>query len=78
MKYRGVTFESTPTEKFPDMVTVVKTIKKFSELMNKKFISEHKIMSTIDGILSDILIEKTKKKTERDLVQINGADVEVI
>jgi stress response protein YsnF len=76
MKYRGVTIENTPTEKFPELVTISKTTKKVNELLNKKFISTTKAINAVDAYLSEIFIEKTKVTAYKDILKVSGADIE--
>lgn len=77
MKYKGVTFELTPTEKFPQMVSVVKTTKKVKELRNKRFLDELKLVHAVDALEAEQFIEKTKIKSYQDVLKVMGADVEI-
>lgn len=71
MKYKGVTYESSPSlPKYPDMIKVIRTTKKMVEFMNKKFVSEVRLRNTIDAITANNLIEKGRIKTSRELMEL--------
>lgn len=81
MKYKGILIEQTPTEKFPNLVTLTKTVKKASKINGKKFISTEKAMEYIDDYLGVVVstllteerLEKQEaKKAQRELMKLNG------
>ena len=79
-KYKGITITPTPTEKFPQLVTFTKTVKKAKEVEGKKFITLEKAMEFIDSLelhlwerMTQLRIEKQEaKKAERELLKLNG------
>ena len=77
MKYNGVTIEPNPTEQFPEMVKIVKTIKRTKELNGKRFVNLEKAKKVVDAYLAEVFIEKTKIQAYKDALKISGADVEI-
>ena len=79
-KYKGITITNTPTEKFPQLVTFTKTVKKAKEVEGKKFITLEKAMEFIDSLelhlwerQTQLRIERQEaKKAERELLKLNG------
>jgi len=79
-KYKGITITPTPTEKFPNLVTFTKTVKKAKEVEGKKFISLEKAMEYIDDLelhlwemTTTLRLEKQEsKKAQRELMKLNG------
>ena len=65
VKYKTYKIESTPTEKFPEMVTVIK-----GKSVNKKFINEYKAKVWIETIVAENLINKGSKKVKGELSSI--------
>jgi hypothetical protein len=61
-KYKNFKIENTPSEGFPEMVTVTKGKK-----INKRFINEKKAIIWIDENLTIMLIEKGKRKVNVEL-----------
>lgn len=61
-KYKNFKIENTPSEGFPEMVTVTKGKK-----INKRFINEKKAIIWIDENLTIMLIEKGKRKINDEL-----------
>ena len=80
LKYKGITITKTPTEKFPQLVTFTKTVKKAQVVEGKKFLNLEKAIQYIDSLelhlwemKTQIRIEKQeKKKAERELLKLNG------
>ena len=79
-KYKGITITNTPTEKFPQLVTFTKTVKKAQMVEGKKFLDLEKAMKYIDDLELHLWEMKTtlrlekqeKKKAERELLKLNG------
>ena len=79
-KYKGITITNTPTEKFPQLVTFTKTVKKAKSVEGKKFLNIEKAMKFIDDlelhlweIKTTIRLEKQEaKKAQRELLKLNG------
>lgn len=71
IKYKGVRIEASPVlPKFPNMVTVTKTNKKFKTLLDKKYIDSDKAILAIDGIVANLMIEKGRIKTGKELMAL--------
>ena len=68
-KYKNYKIEPTPTEKFPEMVTVTKGKK-----INKKFISEKKAIVWIEAVAAESLIGRGAKKVKNELSSIGLAN----
>ena len=79
-KYKGIHIQNTPTEKFPNLVTLVKTVKKAKEVEGKKFLTLEHATKFIDGLelhlwerQTQLRIERQeRKKAERELLKLNG------
>lgn len=79
-KYKGITISITPTEKFPQLVTFTKTVKKAKEVEGKKFLTLEKGLKYIDELelhlwemKTTIRLEKQEaKKAQRELLKLNG------
>ena len=79
-KYKGIHIQNTPTEKFPNLVTLVKTVKKAKEVEGKKFLTLEHATKFIDGLelhlwerQTQLRIERQEaKKAERELLKLNG------
>lgn len=79
-KYKGITITPTPTEKFPQLVTFTKTVKKVKEVEGKKFLNLEKAKEYIDGLelllwekSTRLRLEKSEKRRARkELMKING------
>ena len=79
-KYKGITITPTPTEKFPQLVTFTKTVKKASEVLNKQFLTLDHALKYIDNLELHLWERQTqlrlerqeKKKAERELMKLNG------
>ena len=65
VKYKTYKIESTPSEKFPEMVTVIK-----GKSVNKKFINEYKAKVWIEAIIAENLINRGSKKVKGGLSSI--------
>jgi len=80
MKYKGITITNTPSEKFPQLVTFTKTVKKAKEVEGKKFLNLEKAMKYIDDLelhlwemKTTLRLEKQEaKKAKRELMKLNG------
>jgi hypothetical protein len=69
-KYKNFKIEPTPTEKFPEMVTITKGKK-----INKQFVSEAKAIIWIESSAALQLIERGAKSVAKELDSI-GFDYE--
>ena len=80
MKYKGIVIENTPTEKFQELVTFTKTVKKAKSVEGKKFLNLEKAIKYIDDLelhlwemKTQLRIEKQEaKKAQRELMKLNG------
>ena len=61
-KHGGVTIQKTPTEKYPDMVTFIKTTKRARGLLNKRFLTLEQSIEYIDKWDT---VYKTEQWTQR-------------
>ena len=79
-KYKGIHIQNAPTEKFPQLVTLVKTVKKAKTVEGKKFLTLEHATKFIDGLelhlwerQTQLRIERQEaKKAERELLKLNG------
>ena len=70
LRFKSCSIESTPTDKFPNMVTITKTTKVLNGLLNKKFVNIDKAKAVIETVKADILIEKGGSSVNRQLMTI--------
>lgn len=69
-KHRNCIIESTPTEQFPDMVTITKTPKLREEFLHKRYISLEKAHTQIELFESERLIRSKEKYVKAQLSDI--------
>ena len=69
-KHRNCIIELTPTEQFPDMVTITKTPKLREEFLNKRYISLEKAHAQIELFESERLIRSKEKYVKAQLSDI--------
>ena len=60
MKYKGVRFKNTPSTQFPEMVTVIRTTKKFRELFGKRYLDISLAYKAVDKIVCESYIHRSK------------------
>lgn len=80
MKYKGIEITNTPSEKFPNLVTLTKTVKKAKEVEGKKFLTLEHATKFIDGLelhlwerMTSIRLEKQEAKiAKKELLKLNG------
>lgn len=65
MRLKGYKIENTPSESFPEMVTITK-----GKTINKKFITQEKAITWIEAVAAENLIGKGKKKVKKELSSI--------
>jgi hypothetical protein len=68
-KYKTYKIEHTPSENFPEMVTITK-----GKTINKKFITEEKAIVWIEFQSANTLINKGAKKVKGELSSIGLAN----
>ena len=66
MRLKGYKIENTPSDSFPDMVTITK-----GKTINKKFITQQKAIAWIEAVAAENLIGKGKKKVKNELSSIS-------
>ena len=79
-KYKGILIENTPTEKYPNLVTLVKGVKKAHSIIGKKFLTlEHaqKYIDEFEIVTSYLKIESSLEKREqkvarKELIKLSG------
>jgi hypothetical protein len=74
-KHRNCIIEDTPTERFPEMVTIIKTPKLRGYFQERRYISLEKCISAIETFESERLInskEKYVKAQLSDVVVLEG------
>ena len=69
-KHRNCIIERTPTEQFPDMVTITKTPKLREAFLNKRYISLEKAHAQIELFESERLIRSKEKYVKAQLEDI--------
>ena len=69
-KHRNCIIEKTPTEQFPDMVTITKTPKLREAFLNKRYISLEKAHAQIELFESERLIRSKEKYVKAQLEDI--------
>ena len=66
-KHRNCIIEVTPTEAFPDMVTITKTPKLREDFLNKRYINLEKAHAQIELFESERLIRSKEKYVKAQL-----------
>ena len=64
MKYKGIFIEQTPSEKYPEMVTLIKGVKKASSIIGKQFLTQEHAIKFIDSFELKLWESKTSVKLE--------------
>lgn len=71
-KYKGVNIQETPTEKYTELVTLIKTQKKLKSIEGKMFLTLEKAQQYIDKIelelwevMTSTRLEKSEKKVAK-------------
>ena len=62
MRYKNFKIEDTPTDTFPEMVTITK-----GKTINKKFVTNSKAIIWIDTLLAEQMIRKTSNGARREM-----------
>ena len=76
-KYKNIIITPTPSEQFPELVTLTKTPKNKAHFLGKKYINPTKAIVAIDAYIAEELIGKGERKVKEELMEVFGADVEV-
>lgn len=69
-KHRNCIIEDTPSESFPDMVTITKTPKVRSYFLERRYISLGKAHSAIETFESERLISSKEKYVKSQLQDV--------
>ena len=69
VRFKNHTIESTPTEKFQELVTVTKGAKKW-DIIGRQYISEEKARLAIEKVYSDSLIESGEIKAKKVVINL--------
>lgn len=73
-KYKLIHIKSTPSDTYPELVTLAKSPKSLNYLNGKKFISLDKAIVYIDSIRAELLIMGGGPLANEDLVSIGLGD----
>ncbi len=71
-KYKNIIIESTPTESFPELVTLTKTPKNKKIFLGRKYINLTKAITAIDTYIAESLIDKGRFKVREELTELFG------
>jgi len=69
-KHRNCIIESTPSDQFPEMVTIIKTPKIRQELQTRRYITLEKAHLAIETYESERLISSREKYVKSELSEI--------
>lgn len=69
-KHRNCIIEQTPTESFPNMVTIIKTPKLRSDFQGKRYINLEKAFLQIELFESNRLIRSKEKYVKAQLSEV--------
>ena len=78
IKHRNCLIENTPTEKFPEMVTITKTPKVKQIFLTRKYITQSKAIIAIDEWEAEGLITRGGKKVVEELIELGLDEEEAI
>ena len=68
MRYRNHTIEETPTENYPELVTITKGANRYG-LVGRKYITTLKAKLAIDTAQGESVVMRTPKQIKADLEQ---------
>jgi hypothetical protein len=69
-KYKGVMIQETPSEKYPELVTLVKTQKKLKSIERKMFLTLEKAQQYIDKIELELWEQMTSTRLEKSEAKV--------
>ena len=69
-KRSGFTIASTPSEKFPQLVTIIKGSKKYKEMIGKKYLDYKAASIAVDAYMAENTIQKVTKNAKKDLLEL--------
>lgn len=70
VKYNQAHITNTPTEKYPTMVTITKTIKRLKGIEGRRFITLKHAQQAVDIERGEMIIERGAKKVKKELQSI--------
>ena len=73
-KYRNCTVQSTPLDKYPEMVTIITAPKKLKVLKNKKYVDLNKTKLAIENAAAENLIASGRSSVSKQLSSIFGIE----
>jgi hypothetical protein len=71
-KYKNIIIESTPSEAFPELVTLTKTPKNKKAFLGRKYINLNKAITAIDTYIAEELIGRGSTKVREELTELFG------
>lgn len=79
-KYKGIEITETPSEKYPNLVTLTKTVKKAKSEEGKKFLTLEHALKYVDNLelhlwerMTNVrLVKQEAKKADKELMKLNG------
>jgi hypothetical protein len=71
-KYKNIIIESTPSETFPELVTLTKTPKNKKAFLGRKYINLNKAITAIDTYIAEELIGRGSTKVREELTELFG------
>jgi hypothetical protein len=74
-RYNNVGILDSPSEQFPDMVTIFKTPGVLKSLAGRKYITLEKAIKAIDTLNAERLISKGSMKVGEELTGVFGLEV---
>jgi hypothetical protein len=75
-KYGKFYIVDTPTDKYPDMVTITVAPKMYDDFIGKKYVSRARCITTIDAVRIGDSIDKGAKSVAKELDSIGLAPME--
>jgi len=76
-KYKNIIIESTPSEAFPELVTLTKTPKNKKIFLGRKYINLNKAITAIDTYIAESLIDKGRFKVREELTELFGVSAAI-
>ena len=71
-KYKNIIIEPTPSEAFPELVTLTKTPKNKKAFLGRKYINLNKAITAIDTYIAEELIGRGSTKVREELTELFG------
>jgi hypothetical protein len=75
-KYGKFIILDTPTDKYPDMVTITVTPKMYDDFIGRKYVSRDRCITTIESVRTGDSIDKGAKSVVKELDSIGLAPLE--